>query len=112
MPQPTAKTDSPTGQDLFKLAIQLQRAYAQRLGIDQRVPVKALLDTSIDVSKFDLGLATLGYEMYTDCVGHLVIRTKEAGDAHRALVQAEKDLDYAERNPQLVPYAKLPSLRR
>lgn len=66
-------------------------------------PMKALI---VGMTTGDLKerLAMAGLECYPDCAGNTVIRTIEAGDAHRALVRAEKQarLDSARRHAELV----------
>lgn len=98
--------DSPTTLDVYQIAKNIQHAYAARLGIaPQHAPVKALIDGNIPAVDLARRLALGGLEIYADCIGNACIRTKEQGDAHRALVQAEKDLDYLEKNPHMAPYS-------
>jgi hypothetical protein len=101
-----AANDSPTTVDVYNIAKQLQHAYAARLGIaPKHAPVKALIDGEIAAVDLARRLALGGLEIYADCLGNACIRTKEQGDAHRDLVQAEKDVAYLERNPSMAPYS-------
>jgi hypothetical protein len=90
--------DSPTTLDAFNFAVKLQEAYSARLGIPAKhAPIQALIDGNIPAVDLARRLALGGLEMYADCIGNACIRTKEQGEAHRALVQAEKDLERIER---------------
>lgn len=98
--------DSQTTADIFDMAVRLQHAYAERIGIPPaHAPIKALIDGDIPAVDLARRLALGGLEMFADCLGNACIRTKEQGDAHRLLVQAEKDLDYLASNPDMARYS-------
>ena len=79
--------------DLRKLAFDLSTIYAQERGLVPRpTPMKALIDGNITVVDLERRLKLAGLEMYPDASGANFIRTIEAGNLHRELVRAERDV--------------------
>lgn len=88
----------PTG--IRKYAFDLNKAYAQKIGaIPTPTPMKALIDGNITVKDLERRLKLAGLEMFPDASGANFIRTIEAGDLHRAIVKAERDVTRLEREP-------------
>jgi hypothetical protein len=81
----------PTG--IRKYAFDLNKAYAQKIGaMPTPTPMKALIDGNITVKDLERRLKLAGLEMFPDASGANFIRTIEAGDLHRAIVKAERDV--------------------
>lgn len=89
-------TDAPTG--IRKQAFDLSKLYAQEKGFAPRpTPMKVLVDGNITVADLERRLRLAGLEIYPDATGANFIRTIEAGDLHRQLVRAERDVAHLER---------------
>lgn len=107
---PIGHDTAPT--DIRKHAFDLNKVYAQSIGA---IPTpKALVvhfDGNLTQDDLKARLASAGFELFPDGAGNTCARTVEAGELHRALVQAERTADYLERNPNMRPYVRTETVR-
>lgn len=100
----------PTTDDLRKLAFDLSKHYAQMNGLTPMpTPMKVLIDGNITVKELEQRLKLAGLEMYPDATGANFIRTIEAGNLHRELLKAQRDVERIEREyrTEIVGYSSI-----